>query len=95
MKTNPRDSFRLTGKAAELKRLLANEAFDVACDYSLLQLLSEMPANLQPGAATDVMIGFDANAQMAGAARVLEILKTLADPVKPPTTPKRDTLHYG
>jgi hypothetical protein len=31
---------------------------------------------------------------MQGAARVLDILKTLAEPIEQPVTPKRDTLHY-
>jgi hypothetical protein len=94
MKT-PRESFLLSGKAAEFKKIVAAESFETACDYAVLQLQSEMLPNRLPGLPIDPCAGLDANAQMQGAARVIEILKTIAEPVKPPTTPKKDRLNYG
>lgn len=90
----PRESFLLTGKAAEFKRVVASESFETACDYALLHLLSQMPPNTMPGLPTDPYVGLDANAQMNGARRVIEILKSLAEPVKEPKPIKRDQLHY-
>jgi len=91
----PRESFQVSGKAAEFRRCVGNEAFEPACEYALLQLQSEMTHNCQPSLPTDPYVGLDANAQMHGARRVLEILHTIADPVKPPITPKRDSLNYA
>ena len=95
MPKTPRESFLATGTAKDFEKIVATVAFDLACDYALLELQSLMPPNLVPNLPTDPYIGLDANAQMTGAARVIRILKTLHEPVKPPTTPKRDTLHYG
>ena len=95
MKT-PRESFQVSGKSDAWKKVVSSvPEFETACDYALLQLRSEMSPNILPGGPTDVMLGFDANAQMTGAARVLEILRTIHEPIKPPITPKRDTLNYG
>ena len=91
-----KESFLLSGKAGAWKKVVDTvPELDAACEYALLQLASEMPYNLQPGLPTDVMVGFDANAQMKGAARVLEILKTISDPIKPPITPKKESLNYA
>ena len=90
----PRESFLLTGKADEFKKIAASDAFEPACNHALLQLLSEMPSNTMPSLPTDPYVGLDANAQMVGARRVLEILKTISEPVQPPTTKKRETLNY-
>jgi hypothetical protein len=89
----PRESFLLTGKAPEFKKLVANDAFEPACSHALLQLQSEMVPNRLPGLPIDPCAGLDANAQMQGAARVLEILRTIADPVTQPTPVKRERLH--
>ena len=90
----PRESFALTGKAPEWKKIVANEAFEPACLHALLQLQSEMTPNRLPGLPIDPCAGLDANAQMQGAARVLDILKTIAEPVTQPAPTKRETLHY-
>jgi hypothetical protein len=90
----PRESFLLTGNATEWKKIVAHNAFDSACLHALSQLQSEMLPNRLPGIPIDPCAGLDANAQMQGAARVLDILKTLAEPIEQPVTPKRDTLHY-
>lgn len=91
----PRESFLLSGKADAWKKVIASvPELDIACDYALLQLQYEMPGNTHPGLPTDPYVGLDANAQMQGARRVLDILKTLHEPVKEPTQPKRESLHY-
>ena len=90
----PRESFLLTGKAADFQKIAASEAFETACDYALLELQHQMPPNTTPSLPTDPYVGLDANAQMWGARRVIELLKTLAEPIKTTTPPKRDSLHY-
>jgi hypothetical protein len=91
--TTPKQRFQQSGHSAAFGKLVASEAFDPACDYALLELLSEMPANRQPGAATDGLVGFDTSAQMQGAIRVLDILKRISEPEKNNPV-RRETLHY-
>ena len=63
--STPKERFQLTPHAKLLSAAVAADpSLEVACDYALLQLQSEMPRNCQPAPATDVMVGFDANAQM-------------------------------
>ena len=90
----PRESFLLTGKADAIKKIVVTEGFDTACDYALLQLQFEMLPNRLPGLPIDPCAGLDANAQMQGAGRVIEILKTLAEPVPVPKPVKKESLHY-
>ena len=90
----PRESFQLSGIAAEFKKVVSADYFDVACDYAVLQLLSEMPSNQRAGAPVDPYTGMDSNAQMHGARRVLDILKSLAEPIKPTTPTKRETIYH-
>ena len=90
----PRESFLLTGKATDWKKLVASDAFDPACNYALLQLLYEMTPNRLPGLPIDPYAGIVENAKLEGAARVLDILRTIAEPITEPTTPRRESLHY-
>ena len=90
----PRESFLLTGKAPKWKEIVANDAFEPACLHALAQLQSDMLPNRLPGLPIDPCAGLDANAQMQGAARVLDILRTISEPVTQPTPTKRETLHY-
>jgi hypothetical protein len=92
---SPRESFQTSGKAAEFRRCAGNEAFEPACEYALLQLVSEMQPNRQPSLPIDPYAGLDANAQIHGARRVLEILQTIADPIKLPQPENRNSLNYG
>lgn len=89
-----RESFLITGKAAEFRKLVASDAFEPACAHALLQLASEMLPNRLPGLPIDPCSGLDANAQMQGAARVLEILRTIAEPAVEPEPTKHESLHY-
>lgn len=90
----PKESFLLSGKAAEFHKIAATEAFEVACDFALMELQQQMPPNCTPGLPTDPYVGIDANAQMWGAKRVIELLKNLSEPTKPAEQPKRPVLHY-
>jgi hypothetical protein len=90
----PREAFLTSGKAADFKKIIASEAFEVACDYAMLELVNKMPPNTTPSLPTDPYVGLDANAQIFGARRVLAILKTLAEPVEQPKPVKPDRLHY-
>jgi hypothetical protein len=90
----PKESFLLTGKAETWKKIVESDAFEPACLHALMALQSEMVPNRLPGVPIDPCSGLDANAQMQGAARVLDILKTLTEPVTPPAPTKRETLHY-
>jgi len=90
----PKESFQLTGKSADFAKLRATEAFETACDYALLELQWWMPPNTTPSLPTDPYVGIDANAQMFGAKRVIEILKSLSEPVKQPEPSKRPSLYH-
>jgi hypothetical protein len=71
------------------EKITMTESFQAACDYSLLALLEEMPE------AADPSKGWDSHSQMIGARRVLDILKTIHQPIKPPKPLKPETLNYG
>jgi hypothetical protein len=79
-----RESFLLTGKAPDWKRLVASDAFEPACLHALMQLASEISDPLNPTGL----------AQIIGARRVLEILGTIAELEIQPAPAKRETLHY-
>jgi hypothetical protein len=90
----PKESFLVSGHAAEFAKLVANEHFCPACEYALLQLQSEMAPSSVPGQPTDPYVGLDSNSQMFGARRVLKIMQDLPIPEKS-TQPKRESLHYA
>ena len=84
MTRTPRQSFLLTGQVKAFQSIVASEAFEVACDYALLELSSEINDPMNPTGL----------AQIIGARKVLEILKTLHEPVTTPKPFKRPTPHY-
>lgn len=92
---SPKESFLTSGHSGEFRGLVASEAFEPACQYALLQLQYEMPPTTVPGIPTDPYHAIDANSQMFGARRVLAILANLSEPIKPPTTVKKESLNYG
>jgi hypothetical protein len=61
-----------------------NEAFLTACEYAQLIHAAEIANPIDPTGL----------AQIIGARRVLDILKTIGDPKKE-ETPKRQGLHYA
>lgn len=91
----PRELFLISGHAPDFKKLVASESLEPACLHALAQLQSEMPANTFPGQPTDPYVAIDANAQMHGARRVIEILLSLHEPPKSPLPPKPDRLNYA
>lgn len=80
----PRESFLLTGKATEWKKIAAHDAFEPACNHALLELEFEMKDPMNPTGL----------AQIIGARHVLDILQTIAEPITPPSPQKRESLHY-
>lgn len=90
----PKANFLLSGLSADFKKVSSNSAFLVACDYALMELQCRMAPNTTPGLPTDPYIGIDANAQMFGARRVIEILQSLSEPVKQPSALKRESLYH-
>lgn len=92
--STPRERFQQSEHLAALKNMAGSLAFAAACDYALLQLQSEMPGTTFPGSPTDPYIGLDANSQMAGARRVIEILKNLHEVPKPQIQQKPHKLSY-
>lgn len=91
---SPKEAFLTSGHAATFQKIVGSEAFEPACQYALLQLQYEMPPTTVPGTPTDVYYAIDANSQMFGARRVLAILASLPEPIKPPIQPKRESLNY-
>lgn len=90
----PKEAFLQSGMAKQFMSCVGNPAFDIACEYALLQLQSEMLPNILPGKPVDPYLGLDCNAQIHGASRVLAILHSIADPVEVKEPPKRRTLNY-
>jgi hypothetical protein len=80
----PRENFQTSGHAKPFAALVASEHFEPACEYALLEMVSEIHDPMNPTGL----------AQIIGARRVLEILKTLSEPIKPPERMPKQTLHY-
>lgn len=91
---SPKESFLTSGHAATFQKIVGSEAFEPACQHALLQLQYEMPPTTVIGSVTDPYYAIDANSQMYGARRVLDILLSLSEPMKPQTQQKRESLHY-
>lgn len=90
----PKEIFLTSGYADAFSKIVQTEAFESACQFAIMQLRAELPQNLMPGLTTDPLIGFDANAQMVGAARLIDILQSLPQKQED-TPPKRETLNYA
>lgn len=91
----PREAFLVSGNVAEFKKVVANTGFEPACEYALLQLAMELAPTTIPGMPADPYIAIDANSQLHGARRVLEILQSLHEPIKPPTRTEKQELNYA
>lgn len=94
MTRTPKETFLKSGHREKLAELVASDAFNAACDYALLEMQSLMPPTVTPGLPTDGMVAADANSQMWGARRVIQLLKTLADPIQAPEPSKQKTLYH-
>lgn len=88
MKT-PRDRFQETKHAKSHADLAVSDGFQSACEYAILQFVAEQPNANEPTKH------WDAHAQLIGARRILDILKTLADPVEPAKKPFPEGINYG
>lgn len=93
--STPRERFLTSPHAKPFAAIAASTAFEAACDYALLEMQQHMPPNTGPGLPTDPYVGIDANARLQGAMMVLQILKTIHQPIEEPKTPKRNTLNYA
>lgn len=91
---SPHEVFLNSGHADAWKKIVASSAFEPACHLALAQLSSQLAPTTTPGLPTDPYVAIDANSQMFGARRVLEILYSLSDPIKASTESKHNTLHY-
>ena len=81
----PRQTFATSTSREPMDKIAATEPFLVACDYSLLILLEEVPDPLNPTGL----------AQIIGARRVLEILKTIGEPIKDTKPARPPGLNYN
>jgi hypothetical protein len=68
-----------------MEKITATEYFLVACDYALLIMLDEMNDPLNPTGL----------AQIIGARHVLEILKTIGEPMRDTKMPRAPGLNYN
>lgn len=93
----PKELFLVSGFARELKEAAGKEWFEASLHAAFSQLCTELPRNgaRSSNLPMDVMTGVDANAQRVGAQRVLEILQTLAEPVKETKPPQPQKLNYA
>ena len=85
MTIRPDHTFKTSPLREPMDKISQSEAFLVACDYSLLILLEEHPDPLNPTGL----------AQIVGARRVLEILKTIGEPIKDTKPARLPGLNYN
>lgn len=78
-------TFATSAHREAMDKIAATEPFLVACDYALLILTDEMNDPLSPTGL----------AQIIGARRVLEILKTIGDPIKDTKPSRPPGLNYN
>lgn len=81
---SPRTNFTTGPHREAMERIATSDAFRVACDTSLLIMLEEFPNPLDPSAQP----------QLAGARRVLNILKTIYELEEPRKDIKPPSLNY-
>jgi hypothetical protein len=84
MTRTPRTTFATSVHRAGMEKLAATEDFLVACDYALLMHAEEIINPMDPTGL----------AQIIGARRVLEILKTIGDPLEKEKPTKPSGLKY-
>ena len=81
----PAQTFKTSAHREPMEKIAMTEPFLVACDYALIMYAEEMNTPMDP-------VGL---AQIIGARRVLEILKTIGDPIKPEQPKKPQGLNYN
>lgn len=85
MTRSPRTTFTTSPLREPMEKISMSEPFLVGCDYALLVLADELNDPLNPTGL----------AQIVGARRVLEILKTIHEPVSQIVEPKFTGLNYN
>ena len=85
MTRSPLQTFKTSAHREAMDKIAATEPFLVACDYALLILLEEVPDPLNPTGL----------AQIIGGRRVLEILKTIGEPIKDTKPSRPPGLNYN
>lgn len=84
----PKDSFLSSPHRREWDEIMGKDSFHFACDYALLVLEDSLPLRATPNEAADC------HQQMIGARKVLDILKTLSEPVTKPKPFNPPSLNY-
>ena len=84
MTRSPKETFATSVHREAMQKITMAEPFLIGCDYALLVL----------GEQLDNAMDMTAQAQLVGARRVLDILKTIGEPIKPPEERKRHGLNY-
>jgi hypothetical protein len=84
MTRTPSFTFKTTAHREPMDKITASEPFLVACDYALLMHAKEIDNPLDPTGL----------AQIIGARRVLEILKTIGEPIKDTKPARSPGLNY-
>lgn len=92
MNRTPKEKFQASSHRLAHEQVVMTDAFQAACDYSLLQLQGELHAD--PNKSVDVNQSADFHAQMVGAQRVLAILKTIHELPEYEVKPGRPILNY-
>lgn len=85
---SPKDSFISSPHKKDWDQITGTDAFHFACDYALLVMEDGFPMRAAPNDAAD------AHQQMIGARKVLDILKTLPEPVSKSKPFNPPTLNY-
>lgn len=85
MTRSAKHTFATSAHREPMDKISAQEAFLTACEYSLLALIEEHNDPMSP---TSI-------AQVIGARRVLDILKTIGEPIAAPTKAKPSGLNYS
>lgn len=85
MTRNPSQTFKTSVYREPMEKITASEPFLVACDYALLIHAEEITNPLDPTGL----------AQIIGARRVLEILKTIGEPIKDTKPARPPGLNYN
>ena len=85
MTRSPKATFATSAHRAGMEKISATEDFLIACDYALLAHADEIADPMNPTGL----------AQIIGARRALEILKTIGDPLPEETPTKKRGLNYN
>jgi len=83
---SPREKFITSPARLQWEQVTMSEPFQLACDYALLQMQTEMPAAQETS--------FQSHQQMVGAQTLIRILKTIHEVKEKPQTKTQQGLNY-